>query len=64
MAWLACMVLGLFLAVHYLVVEANRATPLRLSNFVWILLALFLGFVTVWMIVLAVHFSRPPSVGK
>jgi Protein of unknown function (DUF1648) len=64
MAWLACMVLGLFLAVHYLVVEGNRATPPHLSNIVWILLAVFLGFVTVWICVLAVHFSRPSSVAK
>lgn len=60
MAWLSCIVVALTLALHWLVVRANHADPVRLSNEIWILVAAFLGSVVCWLVNLIRHFSRLP----
>lgn len=47
--WFASFESLFFLAIHILVVQANRAQPATLSNAVWILLVAFLAFVGVWL---------------
>lgn len=61
MAWLACCVTAFFIAINWLAIEGNRQAPPRLSNVVWMFLALFLIAVTVWIVVLIVHFSKTPT---
>jgi uncharacterized membrane protein len=60
MAWLACITMALFIALNYLLVEGNRATPPRLSNAIWLLLVAFLAGVVAWIGVLVRRFSRMP----
>jgi hypothetical protein len=58
--WFACAMTAFFIGVNWLVVEANRANPPRLSNGIWLMLAPLLVFTLVWLIVLVTHFSRVP----
>ena len=61
MAWFACGMTVFSMALNWLLVEANRHTPPRLTNSVWLLLGLFLGFTIAWLVVLVAHFSRMPE---
>ena len=61
MAWLTCFVTAFLMALNWLTVEANRQAPPRLSNVIWVFLAIFLGAVISWIGVLFVHFLKVPS---
>jgi len=61
MAWLTCFVTAFLMALNWLTVEANRQAPQRLSNVIWVFLAVFLGAVIAWLGVLFVHFLKVPS---
>ena len=59
--WLSCLQVGLVIVLHALVVEANRQTPPRLSNAVWVLLGLFLAGVFAWVWGLVRRFRTPTT---
>jgi hypothetical protein len=56
--WLAIFISVFMLVIHLLVVDANRSQPVRLSSFVWLLLAIFLVAVLFWTIALIQRFRR------
>lgn len=58
MAWLACLVTVLFLALNWLMVEANRESPPSFSNAVGLTLIVFVGLVTLWTGLLLKHFLQ------
>jgi uncharacterized protein DUF1648 len=60
MTWFACAMTAFFIGLNWLVVEANRDNPPRLSNGIWLMLVPFLVFTLAWLIVLVTHFSRVP----
>jgi hypothetical protein len=64
MVWLACLAAGLMIALNYAIVEANRANPPHLSNAVWVLLGVFLIGVTIWSVILIMHFAGVPSTAE
>lgn len=59
--WFASMTLMFLLVVHLLVVQANNSEPARLSNAIWVWLAVFLAFTVVWIVSMVRHFSRVPA---
>jgi hypothetical protein len=56
--WLAIFISIFVLAIHLLVVDANRSQPVRLSTSVWWLLASFLSMLAVWSFALIQYFRR------
>jgi serine/threonine-protein kinase len=56
--WLAILVALYVLAIHLLVVAANRSQPVQLSSYVWWLLASFLVAIMVWTFALIQQFRR------
>jgi uncharacterized membrane protein len=59
-AWLGCLVTLFFAAIHYVVLEANRASPPRLPADLFImLLATFVGAIALWVGALWLRFRRP-----
>ncbi len=62
--WLACMQMLLVIALHLLVVEANRQDPPRLSNAVWGLLFCFIAGIAAWLVTMIRHFGPPAKMSK
>ncbi|MCC7403639.1 MAG: DUF1648 domain-containing protein [Bdellovibrionales bacterium] len=64
--WMAMMgvsVFFFFMVVNWMVVEANRRNPPRLSDsFLWAL-AIFIGFTLLWTVALMMAFRKPPPTG-
>ncbi len=60
MGWLSCLTLAFCLGIHLLVVQANQSLPSRLSNLIWVWLALFLAAVLFWIVSLWRHFASVP----
>ncbi len=59
--WLACLSLALIVALNWLTIDANRASPPRISDGVWVLLVVFLASVAIWIVRLVWHFNRVPA---
>ncbi len=59
--WFSSLQLGLLIAIHLLVVQANRRVPPHLSNRIWLVLAIFLACIVVWIVALVQHFRHPDS---
>ena len=59
--WMACLSLALIVALNWLTIEANRASPPRLSDAVWGLFVVFLVSVAIWIVRLIWHFNRVPA---
>ena len=58
--WMACLSLALIVAINWLMIEANRTSPPRLSGSVWVLFVVFLASVAIWIVRLVWHFNRVP----
>jgi len=61
MAWLACLVMALFIGMHWTAIDANRAVQPHLSSFAWVMFVGFLAGVVAWIVVMVRHFSKVPS---
>lgn len=61
MAWLACFLLMFFTGLTWLVADANRQQPPRLSAAVWVLTAAFLVAVTGAIVRMYWHFCQAPQ---
>jgi hypothetical protein len=57
--WLACLMVGFFLALHLLTVGANELVPVRLPT-TWLILVLggFVGALGIWIGILVGRFRR------
>jgi hypothetical protein len=58
--WMACLSLALIVALNWLMIQANHASPKRLSDGVWVLFVVFLASVAIWIVQLIWHFNRVP----
>jgi hypothetical protein len=59
--WFACAESIFLTMIHVQVVQANLAQPVQLTNLVWAELAIFLGFVAVWLVALYRQFRLPQA---
>ena len=60
MAWFGAAILGMIVIINQMVIQANLGAEKRLSGLMWVVLAAFLGFVIVWMVILFRRFRLPP----
>jgi hypothetical protein len=58
--WFACLIVGLFFAMHVRVVAANRETPAKLIH-VWPILLLFFACATAWVITFVIFQPATPT---
>ena len=62
MIWMGCLTLIFLAGIHWLMIQANRATPPHLPMVPFlILLGAFLASTMIWSIAFIYHFRKPPD---